>query len=199
MQRSQTIYDRPISEDSARVSQSAFALLFCEVCSRTRKVPVSADISEWQERLFSLGYQAGHRSFELCILRDQEKQRPTTCHEVLLLIADNLWMRWFGKSIKDQIFRSNEQDVETYLLDDPDHMLTKYIRVTSEFLAEDGQPTVAFASYTAGMMNSVLDDCGFNAKVTAFAVSTSEEPNKAMFRVEFEPFVLERERKRNRK
>ena len=57
--------------------------------------------------------------------------------------------------------------------------------MTAEYTSE-GQPTVALASFSAGMINSVLDECGFAARVIAFAVCSPEEPNKAVFRVDIE-------------
>lgn len=185
-----SVLDNPINKDDGRVSHSAFAFLFCEMCSRFGTTPTKVSgVEEWENRIANIGHGVGQRSIQLVMLKEQTLQRPKNVLGILDLICNVMWIRWFGCRAELQ----KPADPCTFYIVDNDPYLSKYIRVTSDYTDAEGNPTINFASFVAGVVQGVLEGCSFPAKVTAHYSSEKQFPYKTFFLIEFEPHVIERE------
>ncbi len=188
-------YDRPIrAEDNTKVSFSAFAFLFSEMCSRANVVPTKVRLaSEAEERVAALGSQVGTRLLQIHALRDPIncRQRFTSVEAFLNFIAGKLWPKWFGKQAELQ----RETGSDRYYIIDNDLLLTRHVYPNPDYLDGDGNVTLAYTSFVGGMLQGVLECCLFPAKVVSYHQSIQGQNNRALFAVEFEPSVWQRERR----
>ena len=195
-QSSQHVLDRPLRPDTgARVSLSAFSLLFSEMCSRASTVPTRVkDVTEWEDRLAALGREVGRRATPLAAVKYpfNFKQRFNTVESYLNVIADVLWVRWFGK--KGRL--SKERGSDRYFITDDEPLVTKYIHVPPDYLSPEGTPTINFANFVAGMIQGALDVAPFGSKVAAFHMGQDPQfPNQTLYCIQLDSLVLERERR----
>lgn len=190
MSSRRSVLDNQISKDDGRVSHSAFAFLFSEMCSRFGSHPtkVSGE-EEWENRLADVGVGVGQRSIQLIMLKEGIVQRQKNVLGILETICNVLWMRWFGCKAELQ----KPADPCTFYIVENDLYITKFIRVTSDYTDAEGKPSINFGSFVAGAIQGVLEGCSFPAKVAAHYSSEPQYPYKTYFVVEFEPHVIERE------
>jgi hypothetical protein len=188
--------DRSIkSDDQVKVSVSAFSLLFLEVCNRSRERPTQVkSTSEWEDRLAAIGANVGRRAMELQHFRDGQTKRVDRCLDIISIltyISRVLWKRWFGKE-SDGLERVGS---DNYYIVDCDPLCVRYIGMIKEYIGEDGQPTLSLAAFHGGMIRGALVAADLPAKVTTYSTPTAEQPNLAKYYIEFEPHVLDRERR----
>ena len=190
-----TAYDRPIrAEDNSKVSFSAFAFLFSEMCSRANTVPTKVKLaSEAEERVAALVSHVGTRLLQIIALRDPVncRQRYTTVESFLNFISSKLWVKWFGKQAELQ----RETGSDRYYVIDNDLLLTRHVHPNPDYLDGDGNVTLAYTSFVGGMLQGVLESCLFPAKVVSYHQSVPGQNNRALFAVEFDPVVWSRERR----
>ncbi|KAI0345865.1 TRAPP I complex [Trametopsis cervina] len=182
------IYDRNLNKTrTAEVSASAFAFLFSEVVQYTQK-RVSG-IADLERRLNTLGYRVGTRVLELMVWRTEASskapKREIRFLPALMSIHTQVWKSVFGKPA-DAIEKSVENQDE-YMIIDNDPSITRYVSVPRDM------SQLSCSSFSAGIVEAVLDGLGFPARVTAHNTPTDQLPNRTTILIKLEPSVMERE------
>ncbi|KAI0321000.1 NO signaling/Golgi transport ligand-binding domain-containing protein [Amylostereum chailletii] len=188
------IYDRPLNKSrTAEVSASSFAFLFSEVVQYTQK-RVNG-INDLERRLNTLGYRLGTRVLELMIWR-AEASSKTPKREIrflpaLMSIHTNVWKAVFGKPA-DAIEKISP--IPGFCLSwipdmiiDNDPIVTRSISVPREL------SQLSCSSFTAGIVEAVLDGLGFPARVTAHNTPSDAFPARTTILIKLEKSVLDRE------
>ncbi|PPQ98903.1 hypothetical protein CVT24_003534 [Panaeolus cyanescens] len=175
------IYDRNLNKTrGAEVSAAAFAFLFSEMVQYTQK-RVSG-INDLERQLNTLGYRTGSRVLELMIWRaegtSKAPKREIKLLSVLMMIHTNVWKAVFGKAA-DAIERSVENSDE-YMIIDNDPPIERYISVPRDL------SQLSCSSFTAGIVEAVLDGLCFPARVTAHNTPTSQHPNRTTILIKLE-------------
>ncbi|KAH9836611.1 TRAPP complex subunit trs31 [Rhodofomes roseus] len=184
----QTIYDRPLNKTrAAEVSASAFAFLFSEMVQYTQK-RVNG-INDLERRLNTLGYRVGMRVLELMSWRNEAAakapKREIRFLPALMSIHTQVWRAVFGKPA-DAIEKSVE-NADEYMIIDNDPPITRNISVPRDM------SQLSCSSFTAGIVEAVLDGLGFPARVTAHNTPTDQLPNRTTILIKLEKSVIDRE------
>jgi len=182
------IYDRNLNKTrGTEVSGAAFAFLFSEIVQYTQK-RVSG-INDLERQLNTLGYRIGTRVLELMLWRaegsSKAPKREIKLLSVLMLIHTQVWKATFGKQA-DAIERSVENSDE-YMIIDNDPPIERHISVPRDM------SQLSCSSFTAGIVEAVLDGLSFPARVTAHNTPTSQFPNRTTILIKLEQSVLDRE------
>ncbi|KAH9486697.1 Transport protein particle subunit trs31 [Psilocybe cubensis] len=182
------IYDRNLNKTrGAEVSSAAFAFLFSEIIQYTQK-RVSG-INDLERQLNTLGYRIGSRVLELMIWRaegsSKAPKREIKLLSVLVMIHAQVWKAVFGKAA-DAIERSVENPDE-YMIIDNDPPIERHISVPRDM------SQLSCSSFTAGIVEAVLDGLSFPARVTAHNTPIAQFPNRTTILIKLEKSVLERE------
>ncbi|KAF9056417.1 TRAPP complex subunit trs31 [Panaeolus papilionaceus] len=182
------IYDRNLNKTrGTEVSAAAFAFLFSEMVQYTQK-RVSG-INDLERQLNTLGYRIGTRVLELMVWRaegsSKTPKREIKLLSVLMMIHTNVWKAVFGKAA-DAIERSVENSDE-YMIIDNDPPIERHISVPRDM------SQLSCSSFTAGIVEAVLDGLCFPARVTAHNTPTSQHANRITILIKLEKSVLERE------
>ena len=173
-----SILDKSLSRGKQEVSLSAYALLFSEIVQYCQSR--SSTVPELQEKLHEIGFQVGARITDLLFVRDRQAKRETKLLNVLLTVKSTVWKALFGKEA-DKLERANDDD-KTYYIIEKEPLVNTYISVPKD------KGSLNCASYTAGIIQAVLDGCNFPAKVTA------HWHNGTTFMVQFEEHVISRDK-----
>jgi len=195
MTRRPCTLDRPIrQEDNSKVSLSAFAFLFAEMCLRAQTSPTKTrEVMEIESRLAAIGTGVGSRTLQLAAIRDPVtyRQRQLKVEEMLSFLSQRVWARWFG--VAASLRRS--PGTESYLIVDENLLVTRHIHPHRDTVeqVEDGSQicTLGYSSFVAGMIKGAMESCGFGCKVE----TGHYLPNKAVFQVTFNEQVWQRERR----
>jgi len=182
------IYDRNLNKTrSSEVSAAAFAFLFSEVVQYTQKRVTG--IADLERRLNTLGYRVGTRVFELMIWRSEASskfpKREIRFLPALMSIHTQVWRAVFGKPA-DAIEKSVE-NADEYMIIDNDPPITRHVSVPRDM------SQLSCSSFTAGVVEAVLDGLGLPARVTAHNTPTDALPNRTTILIKLEKSVLERE------
>ncbi|KAK7676975.1 hypothetical protein QCA50_020093 [Cerrena zonata] len=182
------VYDRNLNKTkTAEVSASAFAFLFSEVVQYTQKRVTG--ISDLERRLNTLGYRVGTRALELITWRNESSsknpKREIRFLPALMFIHTQVWKATFGKPA-DAIEKSVE-NADEYMIIDNDPSITRYVSVPKDM------SQLSCSSFTAGIVEAVLDGLGFPARVTAHNTPQEQYPNRTTILIKLEKSVLERE------
>ncbi|KAI6045203.1 NO signaling/Golgi transport ligand-binding domain-containing protein [Pisolithus marmoratus] len=164
---------------SSEVSASAFAFLFSEIVQYTQK-RVSG-INDLERRLNILGYRVGMRVLELITWRAESSSKAPK-REIRFLPA---LIAVFGRPA-DAIEKSVENEDE-YMIIDNDPLPERHISVPRDM------SQLSCSSFTAGIVEAVLDGLGFPARVTAHNTPTQQYPSRTTILIKLEKSVLERE------
>lgn len=155
-----SILDKSLSRGKNEVSLSVFALLFSEIVQYHQHR--SSTVPELQSKLHELGWEVGARILDLIFIRDRGNnagKREIKLLNVLLCIKSTLWKTLFGKEA-DKLEHAND-DEGTYYIIETEPLVNKFISVPKD------KGSLNCASFTAGIIEAVLDGCNFPAKVTA--------------------------------
>ncbi|KAH6917137.1 transporter particle subunit trs31 [Coprinopsis sp. MPI-PUGE-AT-0042] len=183
-----SIYDRPLNKSrGVEVSASAFAFLFSEIVQYTQK-RVNG-INDLERRLNTLGYRIGMRVLELMVWRSDSSskapKREIRLLPVLMIIHSQVWKAVFGKNA-DAIEKSVE-NADEYMIIDNDPIIERHISVPRDL------NQLSCSSFTAGIVEAVLDGLGFPARVTAHNTPNTQFPSRTTILIKLEKSVLERE------
>ncbi|PBL01468.1 TRAPP I complex [Armillaria gallica] len=182
------IYDKNLNKPRVTdVSGAAFSFLFSEVVQYTQK-RVSG-INDLERRLNTLGYRIGTRVLELMVWRAESSSKAPK-REIRLLpslmsIHTQVWRAVFGKPA-DAIEKSVE-NADEYMIIDNDPPIERHISVPKDM------SQLSCSSFTAGIVEAVLDGLGFPARVTAHSTPTAQFPTRTTILIKLEKSVLERE------
>ncbi|KAJ7848770.1 TRAPP complex subunit trs31 [Mycena leptocephala] len=182
------IYDRNLNKTRiTEVSGAAFTFLFSEMVQYTQK-RVSG-INDLERRLNTLGYRIGTRVLELMVWRaeaaSKAPKREIRFLPALMSIHTQVWRAVFGKPA-DAIEKSVE-NMDEYMIIDNDPLIERYISVPKDM------SQLSCSSFTAGIVEAVLDGLGFPARVTAHNTPTTQFPSRTTILIKLEKSVLERE------
>ncbi|KAK7014160.1 trafficking protein particle complex subunit [Favolaschia claudopus] len=182
------IYDRNLNKTRiTEVSGAAFTFLFSEIVQYTQK-RVSG-INDLERRLNTLGYRIGTRVLELMVWRAESAskapKREIRLLPALMSIHTQVWRAVFGKPA-DAIEKSVE-NADEYMIIDNDPLVERYISVPKDI------SQLSCSSFTAGIVEAVLDGLGFPARVTAHNTPNTQFPSRTTILIKLEKSVLERE------
>ncbi|KAG6837211.1 hypothetical protein H0H93_013079 [Arthromyces matolae] len=182
------IYDRNLNKTRvAEVSASAFAFLFSEIVQYTQK-RVNG-INDLERRLNTLGYRIGTRVLELMVWRAESSsknpKREIRLVPALMSIHTQVWKAVFGKAA-DALEKSVE-NADEYMIIDNDPPIERHISVPRDM------SQLSCSSFTAGIVEAVLDGLGFPARVTAHNTPTTQFPSRTTILIKLEQSVLDRE------
>ncbi|CAH1251566.1 TRAPPC5 [Branchiostoma lanceolatum] len=152
-----SILDKPLSKGKGDLNLSSFAFLFSEMVqycqNRVHTVP------ELQQKLSDLGQHVGFRILDTLFLREKNYKREIKLLNMLLFVKTTVWKTLFGKEA-DKLEHANDDD-KTYYIVEKDPLVNKFISVPKD------KGSLNCAAFTAGIVEAVLNGCGFPAKVTA--------------------------------
>ncbi|KAG6887867.1 hypothetical protein C0992_010434 [Termitomyces sp. T32_za158] len=182
------IYDRNLNKTRvAEVSASAFSFLFSEIVQYTQR-RVSG-INDLERRLNTLGYRIGMRVLELMAWRadssSKNPKREIRFLPALMSIHTQVWKAVFGKPA-DAIEKSVE-NADEYMIIDNDPQIERHISVPRDM------SQLSCSSFTAGIVEAVMDGLGFPARVTAHNTPTAQFPSRTTILIKLEQSVLDRE------
>uniref|UniRef100_A0A1B0CQT9 Trafficking protein particle complex subunit 5 n=1 Tax=Lutzomyia longipalpis TaxID=7200 RepID=A0A1B0CQT9_LUTLO len=152
-----SILDKPLSRGKGEVSLSCFALLFSELVQYSQSRVYT--VAELQNRLHDLGQDVGVRIIDLYFVRERNSKRETKLINVLLFIKTTCWKCLFGREA-DKLEHAND-DERTYYIIEKEPLVNKFISVPKD------KGSLNCATFTAGIIEAVLTNCGFPCKVSA--------------------------------
>lgn len=173
-----SILDKSLSRGRQEVSLAAYALLYSEIVQYCQSR--SSSVPELQSKLHALGYDVGARILDLVFIRDRQARREIKLLNVLLTVKSTLWKTLFGKEA-DKLEHAND-DEKTYYIIEKEPLVNRFISVPKD------KGSLNCASFTAGIVEAVLEGCNFPAKVTA------HWHKGTTFMVKFEEHVITRDR-----
>ncbi|KAK7929906.1 hypothetical protein WMY93_006301 [Mugilogobius chulae] len=150
------ILERPLSRPKTEVSVSAFGLLFSEVVQYCQSRVYS--VTELQAKLSEMGQRVGGSLLDVLVLREKNGKRETKVLNMLLFIKVNVWRSLFGKEA-DKLEQANDDD-KTYYIIEKEALVNTYISVPKD------NSTLNCAAFTGGIIEAILTNSGFPAKVT---------------------------------
>lgn len=150
------ILDRPLSRPKTDVSVCAFALLFSEMVQYCQSRVYS--VTELQTSLSEMGQRVGASLLDVLVLREKNGRRETKLLNMLLFIKVSVWRALFGKEA-DKLEQANDDD-KTYYIIEKEPLVNTYISVPRE------NSSLNCAAFNAGIVEAILTNSGFPAKVT---------------------------------
>ncbi|KAJ3161418.1 TRAPP subunit trs31 [Geranomyces michiganensis] len=169
-----------VKNRSNDVSLSAYAFLFCEMLSYATKK--SSGIQDMEKKC-SAGW---HSSLELLVFRDRPNRRDTRLLNTLSFIHTNVWKALFGRAA-DSLEKGTDNEDE-YMISDNEPNVTKFIAVPKEM------NQLSCGAFIGGIVEAVLDGCGFPAKVSAHSTGSDQFPLRTTILMKFDKSVLQREK-----
>ncbi|XP_069690874.1 trafficking protein particle complex subunit 5 [Periplaneta americana] len=152
-----SILDKSLSRGRGEVNLSCFALLFSELVqycqNRVYTVP------ELQNKLADMGQEVGAKVIDILFVRERNCKREIKLLNILLFIKSTLWKSLFGREA-DKLEHAND-DERTYYIIEKEPLVNKFISVPKD------KGSLNCSVFTAGIIEAVLNGCGFPAKVTA--------------------------------
>jgi len=143
-------------------------------------------IQDLERKLNEFGYRVGIRALELFVWRDgKNAKRETRVLGILYFINTVVWKSLFGKPA-DSLEKSTEHEDE-YMISDNDPITTKYISVPRELSQLNAN------AFVAGVVEAILDECQFPARVTAHTMPIDGFPNRTTILIKLDREVLQRE------
>ncbi|KIX08505.1 uncharacterized protein Z518_03161 [Rhinocladiella mackenziei CBS 650.93] len=201
-----TIYDRNLNRSrNAELSRASFAYLFMEMVSYAhRRVK---GIQDFEKRLNEQGYPLGLKLLDLLLYRASPAgssssssstssssgtgaTRPLRLLPLLTLLTTKLYPLLFSRPA-DSLEQSTTNPGE-YMIIDNTPLTNQYISVPKEM------NQLSVAAYIAGIIEGICDGAGFECKASAHNTGTDMWPNRTVFLIKFEDYVLEREKELER-
>lgn len=172
------ILDRPLSKGKYEVNISSYGFLFSEIVQYCQSRVFT--VAELQDKLASFGEKIGLRIIDTLTIRERGFRRDTRLLNVLMFIRSNLWKTLFGREA-DKLEHAND-DVGTYYIIEKESLVNRFISVPKD------KGSLNCASFTAGILEGILNGCGFPATVTV------HWHKGTTFLIKFDDSVLEREK-----
>ena len=154
--KSTNILDRPLSKGKYEVNISSYALLFSEIVQYCQSSVFT--VTELQEKLASFGETIGVRIIDTLTIRERGYRRDMKLLNVLMFIRSNLWKTLFGREA-DKLEHAND-DIGTYYIIEKESLVNRFISIPKD------KGSLNCAAFTAGILEGILNGCGFPATVT---------------------------------
>lgn len=182
--------DRVLREDEppaqqAKVSAAFTIYLFNQIVRRT----ACPSWDEWEARLAAMGKAAGIRSMGLAAATDRtyKSTRPTTCDDVVKMVATCMWRRWFGEPLPKDCYGPS----------DAVHFINDVNPVLCPLRPRQSEGDLNLCSYVGGMIHGVLETSGFPCKVTAVYTHPNDAfTPSAQYIIEWTPIAMDRSRRK---
>ncbi|XP_065225462.1 trafficking protein particle complex subunit 5 [Planococcus citri] len=182
--RSKTsILDKSLSKGKGEVSLTCFALLFSEIVQYCQNR--SHTIPELQNKLSEFGKDVGSKLIDVVFIREKNYKRETKLLNILIFIKSTFWKNLFGREA-DKLEHAND-DERMYYLKEKDPLVNKFISVPKD------KGVLNCAVFTAGIIEAVLNSCGFPSKVTAHWY------NGTTYMIKFDDSVIARDKQMDEK
>ncbi|KAL1131243.1 hypothetical protein AAG570_010861 [Ranatra chinensis] len=152
-----SILDKSLSKGRGEVNLSTFALLFSELVQYCQNKVCS--VPELQTRLGEIGQEVGVKLIDLYFVREKNCKRETKLLNMLIFIKTTLWKGLFGREA-DKLEHAND-DERIYYIIEKEPVVNKFISVPKD------KSSLNCAIFIAGIVEAILNSCGFAAKVTA--------------------------------
>ncbi|XP_026478004.1 trafficking protein particle complex subunit 5-like [Ctenocephalides felis] len=173
-----SVLDKSLSRGRGEVSLSCFALLFSEVVQYSQNRVYT--VPELQTKLSELGMDVGSRLIDLYFVRERNCKREIKLLNMLLFVKSTLWKNLFGKEA-DKLEHAND-DERTYYIIEREALVNKFISIPKD------KGSLNCAVFTAGIVEAVLTESGFPAKVSA------HWHNGTTYMVKFDESVIARDK-----
>ncbi|KAK6902831.1 hypothetical protein I203_108091 [Kwoniella mangroviensis CBS 8507] len=186
------ILDRSLNKTkNAEIALSTWAFLFAEVISYSQSR--SDSIADLEKRLSTLGYDVGQRILSLLLLRStqtsnlKDPKREHRLIPILQFVHTQIYKYVFGKPA-DGLERSSEAEDE-YMLLLNESPLSQFISVPKDM------SDLSCESFTAGLVEGVLDGLEVPARVTAHWVGDQypDYPQRTVILIKLDQKVMDRE------
>ncbi|XP_008468749.2 trafficking protein particle complex subunit 5-like isoform X1 [Diaphorina citri] len=153
-----SILDKPINTKVKHdISINLYALLFSELVQYCQNKSLS--VPEFQSKLHEVGQSIGAKLIDINFYREKNGKREIKLLNILQFVKINLWKNIFGKEC-DKLERAND-DERTYYLIEQESLVNKFISVPKD------KGSLNCAIFVAGIVEAVLNNCGFKSTVTA--------------------------------
>lgn len=157
-------------------------------------------IQDLERRLNEQGYPLGLKLLDLLLYRASpagssstsgsssslQAARPLRLLPLLNLLTTRLYPLLFSRPA-DSLEQSTTNAAE-YMIIDNTPMTNQYISVPKEM------SQLSVAAYIAGIIEGVCDGAGFQCKASAHNLKDDTWPNKTVFLIKFEDWVIERDK-----
>lgn len=100
----------------------------------------------------------GSRLIDLYFVREQNSKRETKLINMLLFVKTTLWKCLFGKEA-EKLEHANDDD-RTYYIIEKEPLVNKFISVPKD------KGSLNCATFTAGLVEAVLTNCGFVSQLS---------------------------------
>ncbi|WVW83225.1 hypothetical protein I302_105243 [Kwoniella bestiolae CBS 10118] len=186
------ILDRSINKTKgSEMALSAWAFIFAEVIAYSQSR--SDSIADLEKRLSTLGYEVGQRILSLVLLRNtqasnlKDPKREHRLIPILQFVHTQIYKYVFGKPA-DGLERSSEAEDE-YMLVLNESPLSQFISVPKDM------SDLSCESFTAGLVEGVLDGLEVPARVTAHWVGDQypDHPQRTVILIKLDQKVMDRE------
>ncbi|CAG2107958.1 unnamed protein product [Medioppia subpectinata] len=148
--------DKSLPKSKSEINISIYALLMSEMVqycqNRVYTVP------ELQNKLSEMGYRVGQRVMDAMAIREKNFKRETRIINLLVFLRTKVWMNLFGKEA-DKLEQAND-DESTYYIIESEPLVNKFISVPKD------KGSLNCAAFVAGIIEAVLNESNFSAKVT---------------------------------
>lgn len=152
-----SILDKSLSKGKGEVSLTCYALLFSELVQYCQNRVYS--VPELQNKLAEVGQEIGMKLVDLNFVREKNYKREIKLLNMLLFIKSSLWKSMFGYEA-EKLEHAND-DERTYYIIEKDPLVNRFISVPKD------KGSLNCAVFIAGIIEAILNSCGFAAKVTA--------------------------------
>jgi hypothetical protein len=189
------IYDRNLYRTKHEISISSISFLFMQIIQINLKN--SKSLLDLERKLNNLGYSIGLKFLELSSLRENFKnnisssaksnlsQRNIKILQILQFIVSNIWLNLFDKKA-DSLEKSSDHENQFMIIDN-NPIMTRFISLPKEY------ESLNCESFVAGIIEGILDLAYFNCEVSAHSVPQESFPNRTIYLIKFDQYVLSRE------
>jgi hypothetical protein len=135
-----------------------------------------------------MGSHVGQRIVDIHYVRDRSFKRETRLINVLLFVKTTVWKSLFGKEA-DKLEQATDSETTYYLIEN-EPLVNRFVSVPKD------KGSLNCASFVAGVIESVLTEMDFPAKVTIPLVQSVDKGVKqpTYFMIKFDESVITREK-----
>ncbi|KAJ1910860.1 protein particle complex subunit [Tieghemiomyces parasiticus] len=183
--RRASILDRSLNRAQAsEVNLSAFSFLFSEILQYTQNRVDG--ISDFEQRLNTLGFGIGVRVLELTMWREKgQPRRERRVLNVLYYIHSVVWKSLFGRPA--HALEKSTDNEDEYMLIDNEPVASRFVSVPKELSQFNCN------AFVAGIIEGVLHGCQCSARVTAHTVPVDGKPLRTIFLIKLSEEAVQRE------
>ena len=177
------IYDKNIYRNNKNVSLSSLQFLIMEIVSQHMKN--TNNILKIERKLNNLGYSIGLKYLNLISTKNNfinnitSNGKSNTSHRITKLIdflhfiSNDIWLSLFNKS-SNGLEKSSDNEFQFMIIDN-NPIISSFLSPTQEY------NSLSIESFTAGIIEGILDTAYFQCEVSAHRVPIVNYPNKTIY------------------